>query len=144
MSRAETTGRHLILYDGVCGLCNRLNQFVLRRDHRAIFRFASLQSGYGQAVLRQFGRDTANLDTLYVIANHAHPDAALFAKSTAALFVLRELGGVWRWLAALRVLPRWLLDWGYDRIATNRYSVFGRYDACALPPPAWRDRFLDA
>jgi predicted DCC family thiol-disulfide oxidoreductase YuxK len=121
--------RHTIFYDGVCGLCNRLNRFVLKRDRRDLFRFAALQSAYAKKTLAAHGKDPDDLDTMIVVSAAGE----LFVKARAALFVLRELGGGWRLLALLRFLPRFLLDWAYDRIARNRYRLFGRYDACPIP-----------
>ncbi len=137
---------HLLLYDGVCGLCDRLVQFVLRHDRADRFRFAALQSRLAAELLRGYGRDAADLDTVYVIVRYGEPAAtrpALLSKARAVLFVLAELGGIWRLASVLRVLPRSLLDFGYDRIARRRYRWFGRLDACPLPTPATRAKFLD-
>ncbi len=137
-----TLAHHLLLYDGVCGLCDRLVQFVLRHDRADRFRFAALQSPLAGNLLRGYGRDAADLDTVYVIARHGEPTAKLLSKGRAVLFVLAELGGIWRLASVLRVLPRPLLDFGYDQIARRRYRWFGRYDACPLPTPATRAKFL--
>ena len=134
---------HLILYDGVCGLCNRLNRFVLKRDRAAVFQFASQQSALGQSLLGRYGRDPAGLETFYVIVDYGSDSPVLLSRSTAALFVFKTLGGAWRLAAVLRVLPRKLLDRAYDLVARNRYRIFGRYDTCPLPKPEHRRRFLD-
>ncbi len=135
---------HLILYDGVCGLCNRLNQFVLKRDKAAVFHFASQQSPLGQSLLRDYGKDPAKLETFYVIEDYASGSPVLLSRSGAALFVLKTIGGTWSRLAAVfRVLPTKLLDWAYNLIARNRYRIFGRYDSCPLPTPEQRKRFVD-
>jgi predicted DCC family thiol-disulfide oxidoreductase YuxK len=139
----ETRNRHLVLYDGVCGLCNRLNAFVLPRDTSGIFAFASLQSATGQSLLKRFGKTTSDLDTFYVVTNYRSDSPGLLAKSRAALFVLSTLGGIWRSFAPFRVLPAWLLDIGYDLIARNRYRFFGRYDTCLVPTPQYKQRFID-
>ena len=131
---------HTIFYDGVCGLCNRLNRFVLKRDRRDIFRFAALQSDYARRTLTEHGRDPDDLDTMIVVS----AAGVLFEKARASLFVLRELGGAWKLVALLRYLPRALLDWGYDRIAGSRYRMFGQYDACPIPSAADRAKFLEA
>ena len=137
------SGRHLILYDGVCGLCNRLNRFVLERDAVAVFQFASLQSRLGQSILRGYGRDPDKLETLYVVVNYGSESAVLLSKSRAALFVLKTLGGPWRLAASLGVLPHRLLDWAYDLVARHRYRVFGRYENCLMPGPEYETRFID-
>lgn len=141
-SRAVADGP-IILYDGVCGLCNRLNRFVLARDRPGRFRFAALQSALAGEILARHGRDPRDLDTLYLVLAHGRPDERLLQKSDAALWILRELGGPWRAAGALRVLPRRVRDLGYDAVARTRYRLFGRYDSCPLPDPRHRARFLD-
>ncbi len=134
---------HLILYDGVCGLCNRLNQFVLKRDRAAVFQFASQQSALGQSIIRAHGRDPAGLETFYVIVDYGSDSPIMLSKSSAVLFVLKTLRGPWRLATVLAVLPTKLLDWVYDLVARNRYRVFGRYDTCPLPRPEHKSRFID-
>jgi|SRR5579863_1971925 len=134
----------ILLYDGVCGLCNRLNQFVLRRDPGGIFRFASLQSALAARILARHGKDPADLDTLYAVINPDQPDEVLLARSDAAIFVLKQLGAFWRFFGSLlQVMPRFLRDRGYRMLARNRYRIFGRFETCMLPAPENRDRFLD-
>jgi len=133
----------IILYDGVCGLCNRLNQLVLRRDATGRFRFASLQSGFARTALARYGKDPGDLDTLYVIADHETPAERLLAKSEAAIHVLRRLGGAWSLAGLLRLLPPGIRDRGYDLVVRNRYRLFGRYDACLLPRREDRQRFIE-
>ena len=140
----DTRGRHVVLYDGVCGLCNRLNMFLLPRDVDRVFAFASLQSEAARSLLHRFGKTPDDLSTFYVVANHRAASAELLSKSRAALFVLQTLGGVWGWLALVRVLPGPLLDAAYDAIARNRYRLFGRYESCLAPTPEYKNRFLDA
>jgi predicted DCC family thiol-disulfide oxidoreductase YuxK len=136
-------GSHLILYDGVCGLCNRMNAFVLKHDKRGVFRFASIQSSKGQLLLRQFGRNPDDLDTFFVLTNYRSEAPALMQKARAGMFVLKALGAPWRWAAVIGFLPVRLLDFGYDCIASNRYRIFGKLDQCALPAAEHRERFVD-
>jgi predicted DCC family thiol-disulfide oxidoreductase YuxK len=138
------TEYHIILYDGVCGLCDRLTRLVIRHDRRRQFRFAPLQGAFAARVLSRYGRDPRDLDTLYVIHRYGTPSESLLSKSEAVFFVLRELGGVWRLARALRWLPTSLVDHGYRLVARHRYRVFGRYDACPVPEPSDRDRFIEA
>ena len=131
----------ILLYDGVCGLCNRLVQFVLKRDAGAHFRFASLQSDFAATLLRQHGLDPDDLDTVYLV----EPGQRLTARSDAVISVLRKLGGFWSAVALLlRALPKSLRDRGYDIIARSRYRIFGKRDTCFLPEEKYRDRFLDS
>jgi predicted DCC family thiol-disulfide oxidoreductase YuxK len=131
----------ILLYDGVCGLCNRLVQFVLKRDTKAHFRFASLQSDFACRILQRHGLDPHDLDTLYFVEE---PGERLRARSDAVIAVLRDLGGFWRAASfLLRALPTWLRDWGYRLIARHRYRAFGKYESCLLPEEKYRHRFLD-
>ena len=131
----------LILYDGVCGLCNSLVRFVLRHDKKKIFKFAALQGQSAQAILRRHGENPEALDTMYVVLNSGE---RLLSRSEAALFIWRELGGVWGVLAAVfGIFPAVLRNWIYRLIASNRYRVFGRYESCPLPDPRVRERFLE-
>jgi predicted DCC family thiol-disulfide oxidoreductase YuxK len=136
-------GAHLVLYDGVCGLCSRLLQFVLTRDRRGVFDFASLQSATGRATVARWGGDPRELTSLYVLANYRTPHAAALTRSRAALFVARELGWPWKATLFMRVLPAPLLDRLYDVVARTRYQVFGRHDQCLMPRPEFRSRFVD-
>ena len=130
----------VLLYDGVCGLCNRLVRFVLKRDRRAHFRFASLQSTYAARILKSHGLDPQDLNTLYVVE-----DERLSTRADAVIFIFQELGGLWRVAAAaLRVCPKPLRNWGYNLVARHRYRIFGHYDICLLPENKYQDRFLDA
>lgn len=142
-ARIHLPGKHLILYDGVCGLCNRLNGFVLSRDGRALFDFASLQSAVGRSVPRQFGSSSKDLDTFYLVINYRGGSPKLLNKSRAVLAVLGNLDLPWRWFTVLKVLPRALLDAVYDLIARHRYRIFGRFESCVLPEPQYLNRWID-
>ena len=131
----------VLLYDGVCGLCNRLVRFVLKHDRQAHFRFASLQSVYAARILQRHDLDPNDLDTVYLVQE----SGTLLVRSDAVISVLRELGGFWAAVAvALRILPKSLRDWGYRVVARRRYRVFGKYETCPLPEKKYQDRFLDA
>ena len=133
----------IVLYDGVCGLCNRLVQFLLKRDGQDRLRFASLQSDFAATILERHGADPHDLDTVYVVKDFEQPNEKLLARSNAILHVFSELGGIWRLSGAGKVLPRWLRDRLYDLVAKNRYRVFGKYESCMLPEPEQRRKFLD-
>jgi predicted DCC family thiol-disulfide oxidoreductase YuxK len=134
---------HLILYDGVCGLCNRLLQFLLLHDHRSLFRFASLQSTVGQALAKQSGGNPGELTSFYVLADYQSRTSRVFTRSDAALFIVGQLGWPWKAGTLIRVLPKNIRDRAYDGVARNRYRVFGRYDRCLIPRPEFRNRFID-
>lgn len=133
----------IIFYDGVCGLCNRLVQFLLKRDRHARLRFASLQSDFAANVLARHGINPADLDTLHLVVNYDQPAERVLNRSDAVLHAGAELGGKWKVLAAIaRLIPRSLRDVAYAFVARNRYRVFGKYDACMLPDPSQQNRFL--
>jgi predicted DCC family thiol-disulfide oxidoreductase YuxK len=139
----DAEGSHLVLYDGVCGLCNRLLHFLLRHDDRGVFKFASLQSATGQAMVERSGGDPHELSSFYVVANYRTPSARVFTRSGGALFVAGELGWPWKAARVIGVLPRALLDRAYDLVARSRYRIFGRYDQCLIPRPEFRRRFVE-
>ncbi|GLS17495.1 hypothetical protein GCM10007874_05100 [Labrys miyagiensis] len=128
----------LILFDGVCVLCSGMVHFVLPRDKAKHFRFIAIQTEAGQVLAKRFGIDPASPETVAV----THNGHALF-KSDCAIAIGRRLPG-WGWVAAFRLVPRPLRDFLYDRIARNRYSLFGKRDTCLMPTPEVRSRFIDA
>lgn len=140
----SAAGKHLVLYDGVCGMCNGLLQFVLPRDPQGVFRFAALQSATGKAIVERAGADSGELATFYVVENYGTPAARVLTRSRAGLFVLNTLGWPWKAATVIGALPDAWLDAAYDVIARPRYRVFGRHDRCLLPRPEYRDRFIDA
>lgn len=140
---SKTESNPIVLYDGVCGLCNHLVQFILKRDNKDRFRFASLQSDFAQTLMLKHGVDPHDLDTVYVVRDHLQANEALLARSDAILYMLSELGGVWKIAVVGRVMPRGLRDALYKIVARNRYRVFGKHESCMLPEPKYRARFLD-
>ena len=137
-----STPKLIVLYDGVCGLCNRLNQFLLKRDHHDRFRFASLQSKLAESLTLRHGADPKDLDTVYVVVDHNRPTEHLLARSDAIIHVLTQLGGVWKLMGIAKILPRPLRDGLYKIVARNRYRIFGKHESCMLPDPKDRDKFL--
>ena len=127
----------VLLFDGVCNLCHGVVRFVLDHDREARFRFAPLQSEVGRALLARFGLDADALDAVVLI-----DETGAHLRSDAALRVARRLGPPWSWLGPLAMIPRPLRDAVYDFIARHRYRWFGKKDACPLPRPEWRERFL--
>ncbi len=140
--RSAIEGRALLLYDGVCALCNGVVKFLIKRDRRDRFRYAPLQSGLGREVLARFGiREFP--DGVVLIVNALTADERMYQRSDAVAASLRLLDGFWRGLGrALGMIPRWLREWGYGVVARYRYRVFGRYESCPVPSPEERGRLL--
>lgn len=133
----------IVLYDGVCGLCNRLNQFLLKRDTHDRFRFASLQSDLAAELLQRHGVDSHDLDTVYVVLDYHQPSERLLCESDAIIHALTQLDGVWKLASVGRVLPKFLRDRVYRLVARNRYRFFGKHESCMLPDPNHRHKFLE-
>ena len=127
----------MILFDGVCNLCNGFVQFVIARDPSAKFQFAALQSGAAERLLGPRDTHGDRPDSIVVVQ-----DGRVFTRSAAALRILRGLRFPWPLAFALIAVPRPLRDWMYDIVARNRYRWFGQRDACMLPTPDLRARFL--
>jgi predicted DCC family thiol-disulfide oxidoreductase YuxK len=127
----------VVLYDGTCGLCDRSVQLILRHDRRGRFRFAALQSDIGRALLERHGLPVDALDTVVLVE-----DGRAWQKSAAALRIARGMDAPWPAFRAFAIVPRPVRDFFYDRVAKSRYRIFGRVDACMLPPPEVRARFL--
>lgn len=127
----------VVLFDGVCKLCNGWAKFLIRQDRQRRFKLASVQSPQGQAILAFYGLPIDRFDTMaYVEGPQLH------VRSDAVLRILAQLPRPWRWLRLLRCVPAGLRDWLYDRVALNRYRLFGRHASCLLPHPDHRERFL--
>ena len=134
----------IVFYDGVCGLCNRLVQFLLKHDANDRLRFASLQSDFAVKVLSRHGIDPRDLDTVHIVENYEQPNEQMLNRSDAILRAGRELGGIWAVAATIgRIVPRPVRDLFYRFVANNRYRVFGKYETCMLPEPRHRAKFLD-
>lgn len=132
-------GETVVLFDGVCKLCNGWARFLIRHDRHQRVRLATVQSPEGQALLAWAGLPVDHFDTMAVIR-----DKDYWVRSDAFFEVARLLPGAWPALGVLRLCPRALRDWAYDRIALNRYRLFGKYDACLLPSADHARRFLKA
>lgn len=133
----------IVLYDGVCGLCNRLNQFLLKRDQHDRLRFASLQSSLAESLTLRHGANPKDLDTVYVVVDHGLPGEHLLSRSDAIIYVVTQLGGVWKVMGLAKVLPKALRNIAYNIVAKNRYRVFGKHDSCMLPDPTNKEKFLE-
>jgi len=142
-AQQPSSSAHLVLFDGVCGLCNRLLRFLLRHDRRRVFKFASLQSAIGQSIVERSGRNPRDLTSFYAVVDYEQPTARLLTKSDAALFVASELGWPWKATCVFRGIPHRVRDRAYDLLARHRYELFGKYDQCLIPGPEVRSRFID-
>ena len=135
--RTQLESDRIVLFDGLCNLCAGWSRFLLRFDRAARFRLATVQSPEGESILRAVGLPTDDYETMVLVQ-----DGRLFTKSDAVLEVMRQLPAPWPALCAGRVLPRALRDGLYDRLARNRYRLFGRREQCMAPPSNAAARFL--
>jgi predicted DCC family thiol-disulfide oxidoreductase YuxK len=126
----------IILFDGICHLCSTSVKFIIKRDPHALFRFASLQSETGKALVKKFA--IPEMDSLIFIDGDRY-----YAKSSAVLRVCKHLEGFWKWFYIFIFIPKPLRDRLYDWIAKHRYQWFGKRDSCLMPTPDVRMRFLD-
>jgi len=128
----------IVFYDGVCGLCDRSVRFLLQRDRRATLRFAPLQ---GETARARPDLPAERRSVVFILRPNT-PEEQIYFRSEAALRLLDHVGGGWRIVSWLRLIPRPIRDAVYDFIASRRYRWFGKFDACRIPPPEWRIRFL--
>ena len=140
---ADAAPGPVLLYDGLCGFCNGTVRFILARDHAGAMRFAPLQGAFAREVLARHPELTGVDSLVLVEGRGAKGEERVAVRSEAALRIAGYLGGGWRVAAALRVVPRALRDWCYDRFASVRYRLFGKFAACPVPAPDVRARFLD-
>ena len=146
MTEAEQTaitGHSLVLYDGVCGLCNHVVQLLLRLDREDQFRFAPLESALAVEFLARFPVPSNEPEGVILVTDVLSPQEALYRRFDAVAEAMRRLQGPFRPLGALlRLIPRPLREWSYSLIARHRYQIFGRFDTCPIPTPAQRSRIL--
>ena len=129
---------HIVLFDGVCNLCNRLVMFIIRYDQQGKFKFVSLQSDFGKSILQKHNITVENNDTFVLVMSDV-----IYLKSTASLKLLKELGGIWKVFYIFILIPRPIRDFVYDKIAGSRYAVFGKRESCMVPSDNIKDRFLE-
>jgi len=128
----------VILYDGVCKLCHAWSQFLIKHDKKRLFKLCSVQSDEGKAILRYFDFPSEFYETmLYVEGNQCYQQSDAFFK------VMLKLGYPWKVACVFWIIPKVMRNWLYDRIALNRYRIFGKYDYCILPTPDHESRFLN-
>ena len=127
----------IILFDGVCNLCNGAVNFVIKRDPRNVFKFTPLQEKQGILLLKKHAIDAQNLDSIVLIEN-----GNVYIKSSAALRIARKMSNLWPLFFVLLIIPRFIRDGVYDFIAKNRYKWFGKKEQCMIPTPGLREKFL--
>lgn len=137
MTSYDDTPDALMLFDGVCHLCDGVVRTVLRLDRGMAIRFTPIQSAFGRRLATRYGLDPDAPES-FLFLDHGRP----LRKTAAVAALLRRLPAPWPWLAFIDRLPRGLTDRAYDWIAANRYRIFGRSDRCEIPTPAQRNRFL--
>jgi predicted DCC family thiol-disulfide oxidoreductase YuxK len=128
----------IILFDGVCNLCNGFVQFLIERDPKAKFKFASLQSVSGQTLLHKFGLPKDDFHSFVYIKGYNY-----FIKSSAGLNVLKDVGGLWQLFYIFILVPKFMRDFIYSFIAKKRYNLFGKRDTCMVPTEDIKHRFLE-
>jgi len=131
-------GNDVILFDGVCNLCSNIVQFVIRHDKKNRYKFASLQSEFGQKLIKQFKLSANELNSFILYEN-----GRIYTKSTGALKVAKHLDGSWSLLYGFIIIPKFIRDAVYSYIAKHRYQWFGKKDACWVPTPALKEKFID-
>jgi len=131
------TDKPVILFDGVCNLCNNSVQFVIKRDSQELFKYASLQSGFGQQLLKEFNLPADKFNSFILFQ-----DNRIYTRSTGALKMLTQLKG-WKWTGIFFIVPRFIRDGIYNLIARYRYQWFGKRNECMIPTQELKARFID-
>ena len=127
----------IILFDGVCNLCNGAVNFVIKRDTENVFKFTPLQEKQGVLLLKKHAVDSRKLDSIVLIEN-----GNVYIKSSAALRIARKMSNLWPLFFVLLIIPSFIRDGVYDFIAKNRYKWFGKKEQCMIPTPGFREKFL--
>ena len=134
----ENSNNKIVLFDGICNLCNSSVQFIIKQDKKKRFRFASLQGKFGQEFLKKYDLPADNFNSFILVE-----EEKIYTRSTGALRMLKHLGGGWSLFYAFIILPKFIRDGVYNWVARNRYKWFGKKDECTIPTPDLRTRFLD-
>jgi predicted DCC family thiol-disulfide oxidoreductase YuxK len=138
----STCANPVLLYDGVCGLCNNIVRTILKHDRRGSLRFAALQGEFAGRVKARHP-DLVNIDSIVFVEYSDTCSERVFVRSEASLRVASYLGGFWNLLLIFRLVPKKTRDFLYNFLASRRYRLFGRHDICMLPPAGAKTRFLD-
>lgn len=130
--------KKIILFDGVCNLCDKTVQFIIKHDKHDVFRFVALQSDLGKEIINHIGIDTSKTDSIILY----EPGNAYYYKAEAAIKIANELGNIFSLLNIFSILPKWLSNKAYDFVAHNRYKWYGKKDECMIPTPEMKAKFL--
>ncbi|WP_452225930.1 thiol-disulfide oxidoreductase DCC family protein [Lacinutrix cladophorae] len=130
--------KHLILFDGVCNLCNSTVQYVIKQDKKDVFRFAALQSDIGKSIIEKYNIDTVKTDSILLYSE----ENGLKVKSTAALYIAKDLGFPNNILVVFLIVPTFIRNGVYNYIAKNRYRWYGKKESCMIPTPELKGKFL--
>ena len=134
----KTENQYVVLFDGVCNLCNASVQFLIARDKGKKLRYASLQSSYGQQFLKENDIPNRDFKSFLFLKN-----ASIYKRSRAALKVLQVLGGIWAFSSIFYIIPTFIRDAVYNLVANNRYKWFGKKEECWIPTEELKELFLD-
>ncbi|AFL82179.1 hypothetical protein Aeqsu_2728 [Aequorivita sublithincola DSM 14238] len=127
----------IVLFDGVCNLCNGAINYIIKRDKNNVFKFAALQSEIGKELITKFNIDTSKIDSIILIDGEKH-----YIKSSAALHISKALSGAYPLLFGLMIVPKFIRNAVYDYIARNRYKWFGKKESCMIPTAELKSKFL--
>ena len=130
--------KKIILFDGVCNLCDATVQFIIKQDKHDVFRFVALQSELGQQIVKYIGVDASKTDSIILY----EPGHAYYYKAEAAIKIAKQLGGIYSLMGIFSVLPDWLSNKVYDYVARNRYKWYGKKEECMIPTPEMKAKFL--
>lgn len=130
--------KKIILFDGVCNLCDNTVQFIIKKDKKDIFRFVAIQSDLGQEIIKYIGVDTSKTDSILLY----EPGQAYYYKAEAAIKIAKEVGGIYSLMGMFSVLPKSLSNSVYDYVARNRYKWYGKKEECMIPTPEMKAKFL--
>lgn len=130
--------KKIILFDGICNLCDATVQYVIKKDVNDVFRFVAIQSELGQKIIDYIKVDTSQTDSIILYI----PGKAYYVKADAAFYIAKDLGGLISLTSYLSILPNFLKNFGYDFVAKNRYKWYGKKDSCMMPTPELKSKFL--
>ncbi|MGY8932839.1 MAG: thiol-disulfide oxidoreductase DCC family protein [Flavobacteriales bacterium] len=136
----NTESKHkVILFDGVCNLCNSFVNFVIRNDKKEVFKFAPIQSDFGEIALKKHRINSKDTDSIILV-----DDDNYYIKSSAALYIAKNLSGAYPLLFCFMLVPKFMRNWVYDFVAKNRYKWYGKKESCMIPTPELIDKFYSS